>query len=379
MKFLSLQRPSQKTSAPDDMNRRRSIFARFRSHVDNNAKSVDHLNTASDDADALDIIGAPPADIQSIPSLDDSDFNIRGVNATSLFGVFEVKLAEQRKNEQDSVDAVKLRRSRSTMLPRVGSRKASNASSTLSRTKSDAITSRLGRQWTLSERLADRRKSKLVQDTTDHNESLSLGLDESPIASVAPDMVLSQSAPTEKDIMESRVAGNLERAASVRKIRQIASTDSGIATLAVKPSTESLMADIADMTPIQRRKNAAAIRRKLRTSTVKSEQPLVEEINADMDRIIVASEEPILIMLLINPNIDETYRNFTVDFFLTYRYYLSETDFWNGLESQYQTWSQKAKDIREKDHEDIPVASSEDRVGRHWILPDSDSEVVLMR
>ncbi len=206
----------------------------------------------------------------------------------------------------------------------------------------------------------------------------------------------------EKKCLESRLEANLGRNASIRKVKRMQSRDSGFATLTPSPSSESLqdvsivsssstkteptgIRERSNMSLLERKKLSMAIRRKLRTSTAKSEQPLVEEMTADLKRVIVASEQHVLLSLLINPNVDEYYQNFTVDFMLTYRYYMTEKELWQALEDRFKEWSEKAvrlrkeAAVREANSLPKPIASSESRVGRYWLLDDNDADKILIQ
>lgn len=111
-------------------------------------------------------------------------------------------------------------------------------------------------------------------------------------------------------------------------------------------------------------------------SYAEAREPLIEQMGDNCKRLLIAADVSILLTLLINPSIEDCYSNFTRDFLLTYRYFMSEWEFWAALKTRFMEWSEKASGLQ---NDKGYTSQSENRIGRPWILSESDALPILLR
>ncbi|KAI3645892.1 hypothetical protein MP228_008820 [Amoeboaphelidium protococcarum] len=132
------------------------------------------------------------------------------------------------------------------------------------------------------------------------------------------------------------------------------------------------------------RRNVTSILDQIKQSDV----PLVEEMSADLKRLIIAADIQILSNLLVNPEVDDHYENFTSDFMLTYRYFMSEKELFYLLKDKFIHWlgvttgeDNKTPQVSQQLQQQqlSGINASEARIGRLWILDDKEPFPVLLR
>jgi hypothetical protein len=151
-----------------------------------------------------------------------------------------------------------------------------------------------------------------------------------------------------------------------------------------KSASSSRRAEMEDQATVSDQEQMSALRKKWKRRL--SEQPernvvtfpeekLVEEMDTDCRRIIISGQPRVLLLLLINPQVEEYYPNYTEDFMLTYHFHMTDQDLLRFLFDEFKIWSSKACD---SDKNRLSVVS-EESVGRLWILSESSAFSILLR
>lgn len=376
-------------------------------------------------------------------------FRLYGIEATSLFSLFESRLMEIRKldEEQGSISSSSrgsvygsrrppsyLQRSHSTIIH--GSRKWSTR---ISRVRPPTPPhSQPQPAWMGLRRWASISGGQAMKARKNHPTAVDSVKQQSTIQrheskSSLKKSICASDLVAQDDTMHSDSSNRVSSASAKEILKRHDSTLSRKSVQdrpnSVVESTAGTDHDLSDQnekhkhldseSPRQLLQKSASLKRRNRlvlrrgqlsmapASPVADEEPLIEEINNDCCRVVVAGQPEVLLSLLIHPSVDEHYPEFMGNFMLTYRYHMTETGLWLDLKRKFDEWSAKLPSPHHPQHHhsqysdseestpeeleqsneepsprptmtDAPL-SSEERLGRLWILPNDQPLEVINR
>jgi hypothetical protein len=365
------------------------------------------------------------------------DFEIEGIRATSLFMLFEQRLTELRKVDEDQLNSsgsellgggscsndnlslssaqALLRRSRSAggilsrAAAKTGSSNGAGDGGGDGGYKTSSL-SRLRRSRTGINRRPAQPIAVVAGPSTGAQQRTTSFGGSSPKARLSSiyhslrRRISQQQPPSPRG--SDKTAVPLPAAVELEKKSEITATAGEPSNVAANAATVSL----PPATPLRRRRRAAASTASLEDNQSNNictqdsppapvasrspppKLPLREEMGANCKRLIQTGDPDILFQLLLNPSVDEHYDDYTRDYMLTYRYHMSESQFWERIRKAYLEWAPKVgKSVLFADECQQPSSAGptnngghpsgnpEARVGQLWVLSDRDALKITIR